>query len=136
MTCLIAAAVLAACVAVRRTLNRPERDGRDLWNGRIRLTALWNEGAAFSLPLKRTLVTALSILILPLVWLFRGRNPVGAGLALGGGLSNLYERLRHKKVYDYIQFPKLPKVGRYVWNLADLAILAGGLLLALCDRRR
>lgn len=136
MTLLVAAAVLAACVGLRRALSRPKRDGRDFWDGRIRLTALWNEGAAFSLPLKRTLVTVLSLLILPLVWLFRGRSPVGAGLALGGGLSNLWERLRHKRVYDYVQFPKLPKLGRYVWNLADFAILLGGLLLALCDRKR
>ena len=100
------------------------------------MTALWNDGAAFGLPLKRTLVTALSILILPLVWVFRRRSPIGAGLALGGGLSNLWERLRCGAVYDYVQFPKLPKIGRYVWNLADLAILIGGLLLALLERKK
>ena len=82
------------------------------------------------------LVTALSILILPLVWVFRRRSPIGAGLALGGGLSNLWERLRRGTVYDYVQFPKLPKLGRYVWNLADLAILIGGLLLALLERKK
>ena len=87
-------------------------------------------------PLKRTLVTALSILILPLVWVFRRRSPIGAGLALGGGLSNLWERLRRGAVYDYVQFPKLPKIGRYVWNLADLAILIGGLLLTLLERKK
>jgi len=55
---------------------------------------------------------------------------------LGGGLSNLWERLRRGAVYDYVQFPKLPKIGRYVWNLADLAILIGGLLLALLERKK
>ena len=35
-----------------------------------------------------------------------------------------------------VQFPKLPKIGRYVWNLADLAILIGGLLLALLEREK
>ena len=50
-------------------------------------------------------------------------------LVLGGGLSNLLERLRHGKVYDYLAFPKAPKpVNRYVYNLADIAILIGGLL--------
>lgn len=136
LTILIAAAVLAACAGLRRFLNRTERTDEYFWKGRVRLTALWNDGAAFSLPLKRTLVTALSILILPLVWLFRRRSPVGAGLALGGGLSNLWERLRRGAVYDYAQFPKLPKIGRYVWNLADLAILIGGLLLALLERKK
>ena len=129
LTLFTAAAVLAACAGLRWFLNRPERKDAFFWGGRIRLTALWNDGAAFSLPLKRKLVTALSILILPLVWVFRRRSPIGAGLALGGGLSNLWERLRRGAVYDYVQFPKLPKIGRYVWNLADLAILIGGLLL-------
>lgn len=94
LTLFTAAAVLAACAGLRQLLNRPERKDAFFWGGRIRLTALWNDGAAFSLPLKRKLVTALSILILPLVWVFRRRSPIGAGLALGGGLSNLWERLR------------------------------------------
>lgn len=136
LTLLIAAAVLAACTGLRWFLNREGRKDRTFWGGRIRLTALWNDGAAFSLPLKRTLVSALSILILPLVWVFRRRSPIGAGLALGGGLSNLWERLKNRRVYDYVQFPKLPKLGRYVWNLADFVILLGGLLLALLDRKR
>ena len=125
LTLLITAAVLAACTGLRRFLNREGRKDRTFWGGRIRLTAL-----------KRTLVSALSILILPLVWVFRRRSPIGAGLALGGGLSNLWERLKNRRVYDYVQFPKLPKLGRYVWNLADFAILLGGVLLALLDRKR
>lgn len=122
LTLFTAAAVLAACAGLRQLLNRPERKDAFFWGGRIRLTALWNDGAAFSLPLKRKLVTALSILILPLVWVFRRRSPIGAGLALGGGLSNLWERLRRGAVYDYVQFPKLPKIGRYVWNLEQFLL--------------
>lgn len=136
MTLFIAAVIFAACVGLRRYLDRPERTDREFGNGRIRLTALWNEGAAFSLPLKRGWVVLLSILILPFVWLFRRRTPIGAGLALGGGLSNLWERVRYGRVYDYVRFPKLPRLGRYVWNLADFAIVLGGTLLALLDRKK
>lgn len=136
MTLLIAFVVFAACGALRLYLQRRSHGTRDFRRGRVRLTALWNDGAAFGLPIRRQAVALLSILILPLVWVFRKRNPIGAGLALGGGLSNLYERLRYGRVYDYVRFPKLPKLGRYVWDLADLAILLGGLLLALCDRKR
>lgn len=127
---------MPACVGLRRYLDRPERTDREFGNGRIRLTALWNEGAAFSLPLKRGWVVLLSILILPFVWLFRRRSPLGAGLALGGGLSNLWERVRYGRVYDYVRFPKLPRLWRYVWNLADFAIVLGGTLLALLDRKK
>ena len=136
MTVFSAAAIFAACVGLRRYLDRPERTDREFGNGRIRLTALWNEGAAFSLPLKRGWVVLLSILILPFVWLFRRRSPLGAGLALGGGLSNLWERVRYGRVYDYVRFPKLPRLWRYVWNLADFAIVLGGTLLALLDRKK
>lgn len=45
MTLFIAAAIFAACVGLRRYLDRPERTDREFGNGRIRLTALWNEGA-------------------------------------------------------------------------------------------
>ena len=136
MTLFIAAVIFAACVGLRRYLDRPERTDREFGNGRIRLTALWTEGAAFSLPLKRGWVVLLSILILPFVWLFRRRSPLGAGLALGGGLSNLWERVRYGRVYDYVRFPKLPRLWRYVWNLADFAIVLGGTLLALLDRKK
>ena len=57
---------------------------------------------------------------------------LGAGLALGGGLSNLYERLRGRGVLDYLRFPRLPgRVKRLVFNAADLAIFAGLLLMLL-----
>ena len=136
LTLLIAAAVLAACTGLRRFLNREGRRDRTFWGGRIRLTALWNDGAAFSLPLKRTLVSALSILILPLVWVFRRRSPIGAGLALGGGVSNLWERLKNRRVYDYVQFPKAPgRWSRYVYNLADFAIILGGVGLMFRKKR-
>jgi len=56
---------------------------------------------------------------------------------LGGGLSNLWERVMHGGVYDYLQFPKAPeKLRRYVFNLADLAILFGVIAVALGGRRK
>lgn len=134
ITLILAAVVFAACVCLRHVLLRKPRKTRSFWKGRIRLTAMWNDGAAFSLPVKQKLVVLLSIVTLPLVWLFRAWSAIGAGLVLGGGLSNLWERLRHRRVYDYISFPKVPKLGRFVWNLADFAIIIGGLLLVLFEQ--
>ena len=137
ITLLTAALALAACTAVRWYLERPDRRERSALHGKIRLTTLWNRGAAFGLPLGRAALMTLSLLVLAATALFwRRRNPFGAGLVLGGGISNLWERLKNRRVYDYVQFPKLPKLGRYVWNLADFAILLGGVLLALLDRKR
>lgn len=137
MTLLIASVTLAACTAVRWYLERPGRRERSALGGRVNLTTLWNRGAAFGLPLGREVLTVLSALVLAATALFwRRRNPLGAGLVLGGGISNLWERLRHGKVLDYLRFPAAPgKLRKCVYNLADLALLAGALLLALFPRK-
>lgn len=50
----------------------------------------------------------------------------GLGLVAGGGASNLYERLCHGGVLDYIRFPKLPgRLGKLVFNPADFGIFSG-----------
>ena len=130
-TLLTAIGTLSACTATRWYLDSPRRKETECANGRIRLTALWNEGAAFGLKIPKSALLSLSGAVLGTFWMERKRHPLGAGLVLGGGLSNFAERIRHGRVYDYIRFPKAPDpVNRYVYNLADLAILAGGILWA------
>lgn len=122
----IAAAVWAACAATRKVLL-----GTAPTSGRyVRRKPLWNTGASFGLPIPRRALAPLSALALAAAWLLRRRSPLGAGLVLGGGLSNLWERLRRGRVFDYVQFPRAPGRGkRYVFNLADFAIFTGVLAL-------
>lgn len=137
MTLLVAALTLTACTAARWYLEWPGRRERSALGGRIKLTALWNRGAAFGLPLGREALMVLSTLVLGVTVLFRRRSPFGAGLVLGGGLSNLWERLRYGKVLDYLRFPAAPgKLKKYVYNLADLALFLGALWLALFPREK
>ena len=127
-TLLTAIGTLSACTTARWFLDNPRRKEKRCAGDRVRLTALWNEGAAFGLKIPKSVLLSLSGAVLGIFWMERKRHPVGAGLVLGGGLSNLLERIRHGKVYDYFSFPKAPKpVNRYVYNLADVAILVGGL---------
>ena len=58
---------------------------------------------------------------------------IGAGLLLGGGLSNLLDRLIRGHVTDYIRFckAKIKKLRRIVFNLADVFIAIGAVLLVL-----
>jgi len=66
-----------------------------------------------------------------------GGRGLGAGLLLGGGLSNLWERIRHGRVLDYLRFPKAPgPLKKYTYNLADLAIFLGAVLMVLRRRRQ
>ena len=132
-TVFTALAAFSGCTAARLYLDRTSRPDEGRLGGRVRLKSMWNEGAAFSLPIPAEVLPAASAAALGLLWTRRRRCPLGAGLILGGGLSNLSERLTAGRVYDYLQFPRAPRpLDRYVFNLADLCVLAGG---ALCLRR-
>ena len=131
-TLLTALAAYSGCAAVRRYLDRPGRPERDYLGGRVRRKPLWNEGAAFSLPIPAEALPLASAAALGLLWGRRKRCPLGTGLMLGGGLSNLRERLTEGRVYDYLHFPRAPRpLNRYVFNLADLCVFAGGALCLL-----
>ena len=131
-TALTALTALSGCAADRWYLDRSSRRDTDRFGGRVRLKSMWNEGAAFSLPIPPEVLPPASAAALALLWVRRRSCPLGTGLILGGGLSNFYERARQGRVYDYLQFPKAPKpLDRYVFNLADLCVLAGG-ALCLC----
>lgn len=128
LTTWIAGMTLGGCTAVRWYLDRTNRRDTEHVKGHVKLKTLWNEGAAFGFPVKPSTLIAASASLLALLWTRRKEHPISIGLVLGGGLSNLMERLLHGKVYDYIQFPKAPgKLKRYVYNLADFSILLGGI---------
>lgn len=137
-----AAAVLALCTAVRWFWERPDGRAEEHWNGRVALRSFYNRGAAFGIKwLRGGVLIALScvvLLTLPLLAIRQSRGfRLGAGLAMGGGLSNLLERILHGQVFDYVQFPRLPgKPGRLVFNLADFALAVGGVLMVLFSGRR
>lgn len=134
MTIATALAVFGGCAAARRYLSRHPK--AEYWGGRVRLTTRWNQGAAFDLPIPARALPLASAAALGLLWAIRPRNSLGMGLILGGGLSNLCERVRYGRVYDYVRFPKAPEpLRRYVFNLADFAIFSGGTLL-LCGKER
>ena len=135
-TLLTALTAFAACQAARKKLDNPARQDAEYAEGRVKLTALRNEGAAFGLPIPRKAVLGISAAALALLWTQRKKAPLAAGLVLGGGLSNLLERVKHGAVYDYVQFPKAPKKLRdYVFNLADFQVFAGAVGLLLRGKR-
>lgn len=128
LAAIIAAVTCGSCIAARWYLNRSSRRDTEHAKGGIKLKTLWNEGAAFNLPIKPSAVIAVSAAFLTVLWTRRKEHPVSIGLVLGGGLSNLLERICHGKVYDYIQFPKAPgRIKQYVYNLADFAVFLGGI---------
>lgn len=55
---------------------------------------------------------------------------LGLCLVLGGALSNLYDRLVRKYVVDYVTI-EIGKLKKVVFNLGDMFVLLGSLLLYL-----
>lgn len=137
MTLIAAALTFFAALCTRWYLNRSSRRDTRHFHGHVILTAVWNKDAAFALPISRKVVTAVSFVTLAAAWCQRRTSRLGAGLVMGGGFANLYERLCHERVYDYVRFPKAPgRWKNYVYNLADFAIGLGALLFLFRRKKR
>ena len=61
-----------------------------------------------------------------------GAEKLGTSLVLGGGFSNVYDRVKRGYVVDYfsIQYKKLKKV---VFNLGDICIFLGAFILLISE---
>lgn len=108
----------------------------------LRFTLVWNRGAAFSLawggPVVLTVVTgAAAVLVSILIWRMSDRPRLflaGMGAILGGALGNLMDRFMYGSVLDFIDVG----LGGRRWptfNVADVAITAGGVILAFLYMR-
>ena len=107
----------------------------------FRLTHVQNRGAAFGLfdnsphEWKITVLVFFSVIALMVVAALLWRSSrslsltgIGLSLILGGAAGNLWDRLVHKHVVDFLDF----YVNGYHWpafNLADSAIVVGAILL-------
>jgi signal peptidase II len=93
-----------------------------------------NEGVAFGLggDISAFLIAATILVLTGLLVFLATRGRTGwrvwlpAALLIGGALGNLADRVRDGAVTDFIDLPLWP-----TFNLADLAIVAGVLLLLL-----
>lgn len=100
----------------------------------LKLTRVTNEGIAFGLfPGRQTVVAVLTVIALAAIALALSglvkRNmtaAIGCGLLVGGSLGNLFDRLAHGGVTDYIDFVYWP-----AFNIADIGITVGAVLIVV-----
>lgn len=116
---------------------------QNVWviNNVFGITYVRNYGAAFGILQSQTLLLiALSLAVFFIIWANREKLKdyaqvfqVGLGLALGGALGNLVDRIRLGYVVDFLDFQLWP-----VFNLADIAIVVGvGLIIiGLCFEKK
>lgn len=141
---LTAAAFLAADQLTKRlALGLLDlHDPVDFLGDLVRFTLVWNRGAAFSLPwggpVFLTVITAAAaVLVSFFIWRLTDRRPLflmGLGAILGGALGNLMDRFMYGSVVDFIDIG----LGCRRWptfNLADIAITVGGVMLVIIYRK-
>ena len=110
----------------------------EVLDGALTLRLVRNPGAAFGVAQGLTIALTVIALVVILVILRisrRLRSPgwaVGLGMVLGGAIGNLVDRLFREPgplrghVVDFLELPHFP-----VFNVADSAIVTGGVLMVL-----
>ena len=123
-----------------------ESRGRVALTPFLDLVMVWNKGISYGLLTQdgnagRWVLVALGILgAILFAWWLRSTHGLLAGIALGlviaGAISNVIDRLVHGAVADFFLF-HLGGFEWYVFNLADVWIVAGaiGLVLAWATER-
>jgi signal peptidase II len=104
---------------------------------RLRLTYVVNPGVLFGAPaspvVSLLLPVAMILVSLGLYWKFKRSNStllnIGTGLFIGGTLGNLMDRIIHGHVTDFIEVVSPGGDVSMVFNLADLCIIAGIVIL-------
>lgn len=114
----------------------------EVCGGKIVIQKYYNNGAALNFMEKRPKVLRSFcggiVLIVGIIWylfLREKRNPgvlLGLSLMLGGGASNLYDRIIKGHVVDYFSF-RTPWnwFNKIVFNISDMFIFAGSILVVL-----
>ncbi len=137
--CVLALDLISKLIVVHALSNRPPIR---LLDGFLTLQLLRNSGAAFSIGTSMTIVfTAIAAAVI--IYILRAARKLRSlpwaitlGLLLGGATGNLADRvfrspgLFRGDVVDWIELPHWP-----VFNLADSAIVCGGVLAVLLALR-
>jgi signal peptidase II len=103
--------------------------------GFLSLGADWPEAARTAVFTVATGFALLALVVLAIRDRFAGPSTVGAVLFVAGGASNWIDRVLHGRVVDFLNLGIGP-IRTGVFNVADVAIMAGAALVALSALRR
>lgn len=118
---------------------------RPVLKGRVILRKYYNKGAALdALDRWPGVVKGVSAAVLMLLCAFglafgkkeKGGFRLGFSMVIGGGASNLWDRWKLGHVVDYFSFQsRFPRIRRIVFNLSDMCIFLGTLLMAVFHKK-
>ena len=119
---------------ILRVINLDEREPIQI-TPFMDLAMAWNTGVSYGLlsTHMQGLLVALSVAIsiMLLFWLSKATKPLAAasyGMLIGGALGNALDRLIHGAVADFVLL-HWGSFNWYIFNVADIAIVAGVALL-------
>lgn len=129
-------------IGVVQMLDLKSRGQIDVIPPLLRFRMAWNPGVNFGLfasnaDLARWVLILLALAISAWVlWWVRRENlsligQIGAGLVVGGALGNVIDRLIYGAVADFLNMSCCGIQNPWSFNIADVAIFAGALLLVL-----
>jgi len=145
---LVSLLVLADCTTkqVAAELLEPEHVPHEVIGDVVRFTLAYNQGASFSVSLgehTRWILAALAISVLTLLMVQYRKTAshdrmlaLALGCIVAGASGNLIDRLRSPRgVVDFIDIG-IGDLRFYTFNVADVAVFCGAVLLALLLMRR
>ena len=151
MWLLLIAGIAAGDLAIKKYIqeNVEENSSKPVLGGHVIITKFYNPGALLGwmkdqrekMMLMTTSLTGVLVLMTFKTLLAPGHGLLKTGYCLltGGSLSNVYERVRLKKVTDYFRIiiggGKLKKLEKVIFNLGDIAIFVGELLIMIAEIR-
>jgi signal peptidase II len=136
--------IFAADLIIKNRIERKFQGGKSLniLGGKCKLQKLHNRGFAFGMAKEHEhyarwiSVLFLPILLIRLLILIRKKKHktqiIASAFLLGGAASNTYDRLQRGYVVDYLSVcSPHPQLSKLVFNLSDICILIGTILLIL-----
>lgn len=140
----VAATVFAGDFFLKEHMEKQRdlKEETEICRGRVRIKKYYNKGAALNFMEQRPEIVkktcGVILVFLGILWyllLRKKANPglmLGLSLAIGGGANNFYDRVKRGYVVDYFSF-RTPwkRLNQMIFNLSDLCIFLGSLLLVL-----
>ena len=124
-------------------INLNEKNNNsELFSSRyLNIDLIWNEGIAFGLfsfsqsnfyNLITLIIIIIIFVILILIKKTKGIERFCLSMVFGGALGNLYDRIVHKAVPDFIDF-HIRDLHWFIFNVADIFITLGVIMLILLE---
>lgn len=144
----VIAAVVIAEINIKKHIESlpAEKFPIELFGGRVHIKRAHNPGLIMGiLGKKQAVANALSITAMAAVFVYTFSRclkgmafaaKIGWTLILGGGIANIYDRIKHKYVTDYVSFPRIfpKKIRKLIYNIGDFCVFTGAVLAAIFDR--